>query len=81
MKKNFVNLIPILMLVTFLLACSTTPKEPSIQELIMQGRYDEAKEIFKTKTDINAVDEYGDTALHVAARVNEADLVSFLVMK
>ncbi|WP_296325019.1 ankyrin repeat domain-containing protein [Treponema sp. UBA3813] len=81
MKKNFVNLIPILMLVTFLLACSTTPKEPSIQELIMQGRYDEAKEIFKTKTDINAVDEYGDTALHVAARVNEADLVSFLVIK
>ena len=62
-------------------ATSTLAKSDSVQELIMQGRYDEAKEIFKTKTDINSVDENGDTALHVAARVNEADLVSFLIIK
>ena len=60
---------------------STVIRQPTIQELIIQGRYDEAKEIFKTKTDINATDENGDTALHVAARVNEADLVSFLIIK
>ncbi|WP_294429470.1 ankyrin repeat domain-containing protein [uncultured Treponema sp.] len=65
-----------------LTACSNTVlKQPTIQELIIQGRYDEAKEIFKTKTDINAADENGDTALHVAACVNEADLVSFLIIK
>lgn len=81
MKKNFVKFASIIFAVLFISACASVVKEPSIQELIMQGRYDEAKEIFKTKTDINAVDEVGDTALHVAARVNEADLVSFLIIK
>lgn len=64
--------------------CVTTAKkakETSIQELIMAGRYEEAKELFKTKTDINATDADGNTALHMAARVNEADLVSFLIIK
>lgn len=66
----------------FLLAsCATTPEKTSIQQLILQGRYEEAKELFRTKTDINAADEDGNTALHVAAKVNEADLVSFLIIK
>lgn len=64
-----------------LMACGSVARQPTVQELILQGRYEEAKEIFKTKTDINAVDEDGNTALHVAARVNGADLVSFLIIK
>ena len=81
MKKNFREMILILFAALCITACGSTPKELSIQELILQGRYDEAKEAFKTKTDINSADENGDSALHVAARVNEADLVSFLIIK
>ena len=60
---------------------STVQKETSIQQLIMEGRYEEAKDIFQSKTDINAVDADGNTALHIAAQVNEADLVSFLIIR
>ena len=81
MRKNFVKIASVCAALIFVSACATVIRQPSIQELIMQGRYDEAKEIFKTKADINACDENGDTALHVAARVNEADLVSFLIIK
>lgn len=81
MKKILVKITSLFLVTVFITACATTAKQPSVQELINQGRYDEAKEIFKTKTDINSIDENGDTALHVAARVNEADLVSFLIIK
>ena len=81
MKRIFAKAASILTVCIFLSACGSTPKQASVQELIMQGRYDEAKEIFKTKTDINSVDTNGESALHVAARVNEADLVSFLIIK
>ena len=81
MKKSFAKIALLCASVFLISACASSLKEPSVQELIEQGRYDEAKEIFKTKTDINSVDKNGDTALHVAARVNEADLVSFLIIK
>lgn len=81
MKKSFLGFASLCVAALFISACASVVSQPSIQELIVQGRYDEAKEIFKTKTDINAADEKGDTALHVAARVNEADLVSFLIIK
>jgi len=81
MKKILKKIALVFITAILISACTTTQKELSVQELIMEGRFDEAKEIFKTKTDINATDENGDTALHVAARVNEADLVSFLIIK
>ncbi len=65
-------------------ACGTTAKvskSDSIQKLIQEGRYDEAKDLFASKTDINGQDENGDTALHICARVNEADLITFLIIK
>ncbi|MCR4822851.1 MAG: ankyrin repeat domain-containing protein [Treponema sp.] len=80
MNKNFVKITSTIAAIFLISACASV-RQPSIQDLIMEGRYEEAKEVFKTKTDINAVDENGDTALHVAARVNEADLVSFLIIK
>lgn len=63
--------------------CKTTSavKEEPIQQMIMDGRYDEAKDLFTTKTDINSQDENGDTAIHVCARINEPDLITFLVFK
>lgn len=82
MKKHFVsNALKSFILILILAGCASSPKEDSIFELIMQGRYEEAKDRFKTKEDINAVDENGNTALHLAAEVNEADLASFLVIK
>ena len=64
--------------------CGTTTevvKDEPIQKMIMDGRYDEAKDLFTTKTDINAKDKNGDTAVHVCARINEPDLITFLVLK
>lgn len=55
--------------------------ELSVQELIKLGRYEEAKSLFNLKADINSVDEDGNTALHLAAAVDEADLISFLIIK
>ncbi len=66
----------------FVTSCMTTQvRQATVQELIVQGRYDEAKELFKTKTNINETDSDGNTALHIAAAVNEADLISFLIIK
>ncbi len=81
MKLKYAKLVALCASILFITACGSTPKQPSVQELILQGRYDEAKEIFKTKTDINAVDEDGNTALHAAARINDSDLVTFLAIK
>lgn len=81
MNRHFSNALKSLALIFILAGCASAPKQESIFELIMQGRYEEAKDRFKTKEDINAVDENGNTALHLAAEVNEADLCSFLVIK
>ena len=57
----------------------TSQKELTIQELILSGRSDEARSMFQSKTDINGTDEYGNTALHVAASINDFDLINFLI--
>lgn len=51
----------------------------TIQDLILDGKSDEARALFATKIDVNSVDENGNTALHAAARVNDYDLVNFLI--
>ncbi|WP_296706716.1 ankyrin repeat domain-containing protein [Treponema sp. UBA7570] len=65
------------------LSCNSTAveKDESVQKLLKEGRYEEAKGLFITKTDINAQDKNGDTALHVCARINEADLIAFFAFK
>ena len=55
--------------------------ENSALALIQAGRIDDAKKLFQTKADINAVDQNGDTVLHLAAAKNDADLVGFLISK
>ena len=81
MRKSASTVIKSIILILRLAGCTSTPKEETICELILQGKYEEAKSRFKTKTDINASDEDGNTALHLAAKVNEADLASFLIIK
>lgn len=84
MKNPNFYVLALLMAVTCaFFSCKSTSaeKEVSVQKLIMEGRYDEARDLFKTKTDINAQDKDGNTALHIACRVNEPDLVTFLIIK
>ena len=59
MKKSFLGFASLCVAALFISACASVVSQPSIQELIVQGRFDEAMEIFKTKTDINAADENG----------------------
>lgn len=56
-------------------------KELTAQDLIAQGKIEEAKALFASKADINFADENGNTALHAAAKANDADLITFLVLK
>ncbi|MBQ0003206.1 MAG: ankyrin repeat domain-containing protein [Treponema sp.] len=71
----------------FLIAsCETTKKgtassSSSIQKLIREGKIEEAKSYFMTRSDINEQDEDGNTVLHIAALTNDEDLVTFLIIK
>ena len=73
-----------------LFSCKSTPKEPevkkvddkkTIQELILSGQTEEAKNFFQLKSDVNAVDENGNTVLHASALIDDGDLVSFFLHK
>ena len=90
-----INLV-ILFLLSFMciFSCVSTPKSETpqnpivekketqnIQQLILEGRSNEAKELFQAKIDINETDEYGNTALHTAAKINDTDLVTFFIYK
>lgn len=75
----------------FLSGCATTPvssksgtnsnSKLSPQQLILQNKIDEAKMEFATPTDINAADEEGNTVLHIAAMIDDAELVSYFIFK
>ncbi|MEE1059293.1 MAG: ankyrin repeat domain-containing protein [Treponema sp.] len=81
MNKNFFSVICLALIFT-LFGCVSTPKdEVTLHDLIKQGKIDEAKDKFANQYDINAVDEDGNTALHLAAQINNVDLVTFLVIK
>lgn len=87
--KKFHQLFLISSLTFFLGGCTTLEnlipskktEEVSVQNLILQGRYDEAKNMFLTKTDINECDDNGNTALHTASQVGDTDLVTYLLLK
>ena len=65
--------------------CASTPvntnSKNTPQQLIMQNRRDEAMQEFVMPTDINAMDEDGNTVLHVAAQVDDAELISYFIFK
>lgn len=66
----------------FIAGCNSTKQENvSIQKLIKDGKYDEAKSFFISKVDINSQDEEGNTVLHSAVMMNDADMVTFLLIK
>lgn len=51
-----------------------------VQRLIREGRSAEARRLFEQE-DINAQDVDGNSALHVAAEMDDAEMVNFLVVK
>ena len=84
------NLLICLLVLSVFFSCKSTqniPVEPvkeetkSIQQLILEGRTEEAKKLFQSSVDINETDEEGNTALHTAAKINDADLVTFFIYK
>lgn len=81
-KKYLLPTFGLVLAFAFYSCASTGPsKNTSIQALIKEGRYDEARELFAARAEINGKDENGDTALHICARVNESDLITFLIIK
>ena len=63
--------------------CTSAPANSKLtpQQLIRQNRIDEAKQEFAMPSDINAVDEDGNTVLHIAAQVDDADLITYFIFK
>lgn len=84
-NKSFIAPITVLLIAALCLcSCASAPKEPrgkTAQEYILAGEIEKAKSLFTNQAEINMVDEDGNTALHAAARINEADLVTFLIIK
>ena len=63
--------------------CASKPAatKSTPQELILQNRKAEAMQEFVMPTDINAADEDGNTVLHVAARVDDVELITYFLFK
>lgn len=77
MEKKFIAVL-FFISALILFGCKSTKK---VQDYILAGEIDKAKEFFINRADINEVDSDGNTALHVAAKMNEPDLITFLVVK
>ena len=56
-------------------------RKMSPHELIKSNRINEAKNEFVMPNDINGVDSDGNTVLHLAAQMNDADLVTYFLFK
>ena len=63
--------------------CASAPVNTKLtpQQMIRQNKIDEAKQEFAMPADINAVDEDGNTVLHIAAQVDDAELITYFIFK
>ena len=81
MIKKIITYVPAFIFCFFIFGCASTPKERSVVALILSGKGNEAKSLFQSKYDINETDASGNTPLHAAAIVDDADLALFLLIK
>ena len=81
-KKSYFEIIALAGLIIFSGCASSKPESKlTPQQLIMQNRIAEAKQEFVMPTDINAADESGNTVLHIAARIDDEELVTYFIFK
>ena len=57
------------------------PHELTPLEMLKLGKKSDAKNAFVPKADINAIDEDGNTLLHLAAQINDGELCAFFILK
>ncbi len=53
--------------------------DETVQSLILQRKFEEARIAFQKQKDINETDINGNTVLHAAAKVNNGELVTFFI--
>ena len=81
MKNNLFVILSAFSFFSLALLLGGCKSTKTVQELIMAGEIEKAKSFFTNQAEINNADREGNTALHVAAKLNEADLVIFLIVK
>jgi len=81
MIKKTITYVSAFIFCCFIFGCVSTPKERSVITLILGGKGNEAKSLFQSKYDINETDPSGNTPLHAAALVDDADVAHFLLIK
>ena len=81
MIKKTITYVSAFIFCCFIFGCASTPKEKSVITLILSGKGNEAKSLFQSKYDINETDASGNTPLHAAALVDDADVAHFLLIK
>ncbi len=87
--KHFIRIVPLVTVVLMTISCLTTTETSSvetaeavsIQQLIMEGKTAEVQSLFQSDTDIDLADTNGNTALHTAAMVNNAEIVNLLLFR
>lgn len=70
--------------ILYMAGCASTQPEPeplpeTIQQQILAGTFTNANSSFQMRQDIDSADENGNTVLHAAAQVNNADLVTLFI--
>ena len=86
MNKNIIfAVIPAICLLSGCASSSTKTQSQSKkltpQEMIKNNMIEEAKEEFSISSDINSTDDEGNTVLHLAAKINDPDLVTYFMLK
>ncbi len=59
----------------------TGSKSLTPQDMLKEGQVEAAKSKFMYQFDINGIDNEGNTVLHLAAQMNDPDLITFFIIK
>ena len=88
-KISFEVFVLSLFVLSFLfIGCTSTKKNnteneevqtQTLQSLILSGNFNEVKNSFELKDNIDVADENGNTVLHAAAKVNNSDLITLFI--
>lgn len=62
-------------------SCKTTEQKKTPQEMLREGLIESAKGEFTFSSDIHAVDNEGNTVLHVAAEIDNAELIDYFIAR